>query len=173
MPTANIKTEYAAYESVMYSASLHSLASSATAGWCSGYENNTSNKYLDAIVNWTIDPANTAPANDKAFYLFGYGMSSLSYYPSTGAATGGTVGTEGALTFPNITTTPILLKLIDTLYYSTADVALNSSSFSMCKRMGWRRLPMYWGVAVLNYSGAALAASGNRIAWYGSYDTVT
>jgi hypothetical protein len=37
--------------------------------------------------------------------------------------------------------------------------------------MRWSCLPPYWGVALLNYSGAALAASGNAAYWLGYNDT--
>jgi len=171
MPSS-ILTAFGASEQVPTVTALQSLANSATAGWGMTAVDNTSDKYLDALINWVIDPANTAPANDKAFYMFGWGTNHSSYYPSTGASSGGTTGSQGALTFPNITTTPILLPLVDTLAYGVADTVIQSVTFSLCKRMGWRRLPRFWGLAVLNYSGAALNSANNRVSWYGSYDTV-
>jgi len=169
---ASILTAYGGSEQTFTVTNLHSLASSTTAGWCSAAIDNTSDKFLDAIINIVLDPANTSPSGDKAFYFYGWGTGNSSYYPSTGASSSGTTGTQGALTFPNITTTPILIKPVQTLLYGVADTVINGNAFSMCEMMGWRALPRYWGLACLNYSGATLHSANNRIGWYGLYNTV-
>jgi hypothetical protein len=151
---------------------LNSLASSPTAGWSLGYVDNSSLKMLDDWFQFVINPANTAPANDKAFYWFGWGCNNLSFLPSTGASSGGTVGTAGALTFPNITTTPILLRKIYTQLYGVADTPINGDWFSLCRAMDWNDLPKYYGVSCLNYSGAALEASGNYVRHLPQYRTI-
>ena len=51
---------------------LHSLASSATAGWQSAVVDNTGTIYMDALVQIVLDFANTAPANSKGVYIFAY-----------------------------------------------------------------------------------------------------
>lgn len=160
------KTTYSS-ENVMTVTNLHSLASSTTAGWTSGTVDNTTNLYLDALVQVMLDPANTAPANDATFYLFFWGAEDSDEMPTTGAASGNSVGTEGALTFPAIGGNQSLLyKMIP---YTAQDVAIKTPVYSVCEALGlpFGCLPPYWGVAMLNYSGAALAASGNAVKWRG------
>ena len=65
---------------------LHSLASSATAGWGSAEVDNTSNLYFDAHVTVVLDPANTAPANSKAFLVYAYGGVDTGRYRFSGCS---------------------------------------------------------------------------------------
>lgn len=167
---ASLKLAYSA-EQTFTVTNLHSLASSTTAGWSSAAVDNTTDLYLDALVQMVFDPANTAPANDQTLYLFAYGYSNSSDPCTTGASTGGTCGTQGALTFPAITGRQLLPNR--SIYYGVADVVIKSQEFSICDILGlpFGSLPPYWGIAILNYSGAALAASGNTAKWRGLYLT--
>lgn len=168
---ATINIAYSA-EVVMTVTNLHSLASSTTAGWTCTTVDNTTNKYMDALVQLILDPANTAPANDATFYLFFWGGEDSDELPTTGATSGNTVGTEGALTFPAITGAQALPYVA--IPYIGQDTALKTPVFSVCSVLGLPMgcLPPYWGVALLNYSGAALAASGNAVKWRGITHTV-
>lgn len=151
---------------------LQSLASSATAGWSSATIDNTTTEYLDALLQVALDPANTAPANDLGFHLFFWGAEDSDELPTTGAATGGVVGTEGALTFPSISTTQQSLMAYAFIPYTAQDVAIKSPVYSVRTMLGMSHLPPYWGIAILNFSGAALAASGNTVKWRGIKQTV-
>jgi hypothetical protein len=135
---------------------LHSLASSQTAGWQSGVVDNTSNLALDALVMVVLDFANTAPANDKCAYVYAYGG------VESGVYTNPCTGTEGTLTLPNIGSNPAVVKLIGTVPYNTQDEVAEAGPFSVALAFGGV-LPAYWGLAIMNYSGAALAASGNTV----------
>lgn len=162
------KITYSA-EQTMTVTNLHSLANSATAGWSSGtIDNATTDKFLDALVQLTLDPANTAPANDAVFRLYFWGAEDSDELPTTGAATGNSVGTEGALTFPSISTVVESLQAV-IVPYTAQDVVIKSPVYSVCDVLGlpFGCLPPYWGVALLNFSGAALAASGNAVKWRG------
>ena len=154
-------------ENTLTTTNLQSLASSATAGWGSAAIDNTGTKYDDAAVQVCLDPANTSPANSKGFFVFVWGASNSSDYPTTGASSGGGTGTEGALTFPDITTTPNNLCRAQFFAYAVADVAQKAPTFSVRKALGLAKLPPYWGVAILNHSGAALASSANAVKWRG------
>jgi hypothetical protein len=57
------------------------------------------------------------------------------------------------------------LKLIGVVNYQNADVA-QLATFSVAQAFGGI-LPPYWGIAIVNHSGAALAASGNYVKWRG------
>ena len=143
---------------------LHSLASSQTAGWQSAVVDNTTDLYLDALVQVVLDFANTAPANDKAAYVYAYGGLDTTY-------TDPASGSEGAITLTNIGTTGNNIRLIGTLAYETADAVIESQPFSVAAAFGGV-LPPKWGIVIMNYTGAALAASGNSVSYRGVYATV-
>ncbi len=143
---------------------LHSLASSATAGWQSAVVDNTSDLYEDAQLQIVLDFANTAPANSKCVYVFVYSGLNTTY-------TNPASGSEGAITVTDVTTTAQNLKLLATLPYNTADEVVESSVLSVAAAFGGT-LPPKWGVVLVNHTGAALAASGNTVTWRGIKRTV-
>lgn len=159
-----------AAEQSMTVTNLHSLASSATAGWSSAAVDNSSNLYQDALVSIHIAAVNTAPGSNKAIYVFAYGSTDGSIFTSTGTS-GGTVGTEGSLTFPSIATPlPIVMPLIGVIPYPVQNKALDAGPFSVAKAFGGV-LPRNWGIAILNYAGFTFAASGNTVKYQGVYYT--
>lgn len=143
---------------------LHSLANSATAGWQSGVVDNTSNLYEDALVQVVLDFANTAPANEKAAFVYAYaGLDTTYSNPAS--------GTEGAITVATIASNPTCFRQIGAIPYTTQDEVAESSPMSVAAAFGGV-LPPKWGIVIMNYSGAALAASGNSVTWRGVYHTV-
>lgn len=132
------------------------IASSATAGWKSNAIDNSTNLYDDALVQVELAAVNTAPANNKAIYLFAYSLIEGAAYASTGAAA--IDGTEGTVTFPDITANPINIPVLGTIPYSTQNVAINSAAFSVARCFGGI-LPVKWGIAMLNYSGMTLSVT--------------
>ena len=149
---------------------LQSLASSATAGWTGNSVDNTSNLYLDALVSVVIAAVNTAPGSDKCVYLFAFGGTNSSDLTTTGTS-GGTVGTEGTLTFPSISTLPQLMPMFGRIPYPVQNRALNSGPLSVRRAFGGV-LPPYHGTAILNFTGFTFAASGNTVKRRGLYNTV-
>jgi hypothetical protein len=141
---------------------LHSLASSTTSAWESACVDNSSDKALDALVMVTLDYANTAPANDKAAYLYAYGGIEATSGPLTNNNNGALDGTESTETLTDFTTTADALKLLGALPYGTTNEVVSYGPFSVALAFGGV-LPPYWGLVIRNYSGAALAASGNVI----------
>ena len=138
---------------------LHSLASSTTAGWQSGVVDNTTDLYEDAHVQVVLDFANTAPANDKCVYVLAYSGLETTY-------TNPASGSEGAITLTAITNTGQNLRLIGIIPYTTQDEVAESTVMSVAAAYGGI-LPIKWGLVILNYSGAALAASANTVKWRG------
>lgn len=134
------------------------LASSATAGWMSNAIDNSSNLYDDALVAIELAAVNTAPGatTNKAIYLYAYSLIEGTAYSGSGAAA--ISGSEGTLTFPDITTLPTNLPLLGIVPYSTQNVAINSPAFSVAACFGGV-LPPKWGVAMINYSGMTLSVT--------------
>lgn len=164
MATRNIA--YSASNSLTVT-NLNSLASSATAGWQSVRIDNTSNKYIDYEITVKVDMANTSPANDKAVYVY----ISPAYYDGSSwyQADGGTAtlpgGSEGTYTIAN----PNNLTLLMALNYTTADqvvqgTALLSSQFAS--------MPQGFQIVIINFTGAAVASSGNFVGWIGITETI-
>lgn len=139
---------------------LHSLASSATAGWQSAEIDNTGTIYVDALVQVVLDFANTAPANDKCVYIYAAGGA------ETGKLSNPASGTQGSITLVDITANAQNLRLLGTIPYTTTDEVAESSPFSVANAFGGV-MPAFWSVVLMNYSGAALAASGNTVKWRG------
>lgn len=137
---------------------LHSLASSATAGWQSDQVDNTTNEYLDALVQVKLDFANTAPANSRGAYVYAAGGL------ETGVLSNPASGTEGAITLLDVTANQQNLRLIGFAPYTTADEVVESSPMSVAAAFGGV-LPPFWSIVIINHSGAALAASGNTVKW--------
>lgn len=168
---ADIKLAYQAGQSMTVTG-LNSLASSLTAGWGSAEQDNTANLFLDALVQFTLNPANTAPGSAKSFSAFAYHRTRVAAkFATTGAATGGTTGSEGALTFPDISANPQNLPFLGIIPYVSQDVVIGTAAFSIALTAGGV-LPPHWGVALLNVSGAALQATGNSVQFNGVYATV-
>lgn len=152
-------------ETAMVITGLHGLASSPTAGWGSGYVDNTTNLYDDIELDIVLAFAATAPANSKAVWVFAYGGTNITDLGTTGAATGGTPGTEGALTFPDLSTNPCNFARIGTINYLASGVT-QKRTFALAPAFGFF-LPAYWGIAIVDHTGAAIAASGSAINWRG------
>lgn len=163
-PNADIKQALQAVQTLTVT-NLHSLASSATAGWQSAEIDNTSNLYLDSLVQVVLDFANTAPANSKAAFVFG--ASGI----ETGKLSNPFSGSEGTLTLTDVTTTAQNARQIGTVPYNTADEVAEGSPMSLAAACGGIH-PMFWSLGIINHSGAALAASGNTVKYRGVYATV-
>lgn len=146
------------------------LATSATAGWMSNVIDNSTNKYLDALVHAEFAAVNTAPANSKAIFLYAYALvdSSGSAYTSAGSDTPS--GSEGTMTFPDVTVNAIPLPLLGVVPYPVQNKALNGGPFSVARCFGGI-LPPKWGIAMINHSGMTLSVT--NIKYIEVYETVT
>lgn len=136
---------------------LSGLGNSATAGWKSAAIDNSTNLYLDYLVQLTLTAVNTAPANNQAIYLFVSGLvdSTGTAYAGTGAAA--IDGNEGAVTFPTILG-PQNLLLLGIVPYITQNVAINSEPFSVADAFGGF-VPQKFCLAAVNYSGMTLGTA--------------
>lgn len=155
MATVNIA--YGSYTALTVT-NLQSLASSATAGWQSArIDNQSSVKALDYEIFVKLTTANTAPANDRAMYV----------YVSPAITTdGGTTwlhtdqgtttlptGTEGTTTIAS----PNSLKLLGVLPYTTQQMVCQNS-FNLSNAVG-SSMPDGFSLIIINFSGAALSTA--------------
>jgi len=134
------------------------LATSATAGWVSNVIDNSTNLDLDALVHVELAAVNTAPANSKAIFLFAYGIVDTAGSAYTSSGDGTPSGSEGTLTFPDVTTLPIVMPLLGVIPYPVQNKAINAGPFSIAKCFGGI-LPKKWGIGMVNHSGMTLSVT--------------
>jgi hypothetical protein len=151
--------------------SFNSLATSATAGWQSDVIDNGSSLYLDILVEVELAAVNTAPANSRAAFFYAYGIvdTAGSAYTSTGDGTPS--GSVGTITFPDVTSLPIVAPLLGVLPYPVQNKAINAGPWSVARCFGGV-VPKKVGIMCINHTGMTFAASGNAIKWIGVSRTV-
>jgi hypothetical protein len=149
---------------------LNSMANTATTGnvytvgWQSARvdDRDTGKFALDYEVSVKLTMANTAAANDKAIYVFAVAWyyDGSSWYCSDGGTTTLPSGTEGTANSV-VSTLGSNLKLVRVLnYISTQQVV--QDTFNLSNAFG-RYMPDGWSLILINYSGAAVAGSGNFV----------
>lgn len=162
MATQNIA--YGAYSALTIT-NLNSLASSATAGWQSDRISNLSTLALDYEITIKLDMANTAPANDRAVYVFISPAVTTDGGTTWLQADGGTTtlpsGTQGTYTIAGTTTTNNL-DLLRALAYTTADQVIQAT---MRLSDLYDTMPDGFSIIIVNYTGAAVGASNNIVAY--------
>jgi len=165
---SNVKLVYAS--PVTLTLTSANLASSATAGWQSDGQDNTTNLYLDAIVQVKLAAVNTAPASSKAIFLYAFGVAdgATTDYGSTGAAA--VTGSVGTLTFPDVTANSVPCPVLGIIPYPTQNVAIISQPFSIARAFGGI-LPAKYAIGMVNFSGMTLNITSIKIVPV--YSTVT
>lgn len=162
------------YDSTITAASmtvtnLNSVANSATVGWQSARVSNVSAKASDYKISVKLTMANTAPANDKAAYVY-----LCPHYTTDGgttwlASSQGTTtlptGSEGASTIAS----PNNLRLLGVLSYTTQNMVLQDN-FLISNAFG-NVMPDGFQIIIINYTGAAISASGNSVHYSPIYKT--
>jgi hypothetical protein len=167
---ADVKTAFGTATSLTITNA--NLATSATAGWMSAAIDNTSNLYDDYLFHVELAAVNTAPANSKAIFLYAFALadSSASAYTSTGDGTAS--GSEGTLTFPDVTTLPVVAPLLGVIPYPVQNKAINAGPFSFAAAFGFQgAAPPKLAIGMINHSGMTLSVTA--IKYRGVYFTVT
>lgn len=156
MATTN-NVSYGTYTALAVTA-LQSLASNATAGWQSTrVDNQTATKALDYEIFVKLTTANTAPANDKAAYVY------LCPHITTDGGTTWLNSDGGTATLPSATdatytiASPNNLKLLGQLAYTTQQMVMQGS-FLLSTCYG-QYPPDGFSIIIVNFTGAALSTS--------------
>lgn len=157
---ANVKLEFGT--STALTITLASLAQAAARE--STVVDNTSNKFLDAIVNVNIKLQTGTPGSDKCVYIYAYGSEDGTNY------TDNATGSDAAVTMR----APTNLKLIGVI--STPDsggLTYKSGPMSVASAFGGI-LPRKWGIVVENKSNVTFSATeGDHSKTYtGVYQTI-
>lgn len=143
---------------------LASLASSATAARESTAVDNTSNLFLDTLVQVKIKLQTGTPANDKAVYIYAYGSEDGTDY------TADVSGSDAAYTLR----APTNLRLLGIIQCpDSGGLTYRSHPMSIREAFGGV-MPRKWGIVVRNYTGVTFdSTGGNHEATYsGVYLTV-
>lgn len=154
MATQNIA--YGTYTALTVT-NLQSLASSATAGWQSDRVSNLSTLATDYEIVVKLPMANTAPANDKAVYVFVSPAITTDGGTTWLQADGGTTtlpsGTQGTYSIAGTTTTNNL-DLLRALAYTTQNMTIQA-----VMRLSdlYDAMPDGFSLIIVDYSGAALS----------------
>lgn len=128
---------------------LASLASSATAGRECTAVDNSSNLYIDALVQVKVALQSGTPADDKAVYVYAYGAEDGATY--SGSAT----GSDAAITLKAPTPMQVI-GIIPTP--DSGALTYKGQPMSVAAAFGGY-LPRKWGIVVRNYSGVTLSAT--------------
>jgi hypothetical protein len=146
---------------------LNSLANSATAGWKSDTLDLRSRKCSDIKFGIKITMANTAPANDKAVYVYAipWWYDGSAWYSASGGTTTLPTGGQAAYTIAS----PNNFRLLGVLSYTTQNMVLQDQ-FLLSNAFG-NVMPDMVQLFVLDYSGAAVHSSGNALYYSPIYKT--
>ena len=141
------KVTYAS--SANFALTLASLASSATGARESTAIDNTSNLYLDVLVQIKVALQTGSPAADKAIYIYAYGSEDGSTY------TDNVTGTDAAITLR----APTALSVIGIIPCpDSGALTYEGQPMSVAAAFGGY-LPRKWGIVVRNFTNLALSAT--------------
>jgi hypothetical protein len=143
----------------MDTAGLGAMANSATVGWQSDSVGLRQHKCTDVKIGVKISMANTAPANDKAVYIYVYPMwyDGSTWYFTSGGTTTFPSGANSTYTIAS----PNNLRLLGVLSYTTTNMVLQDQ-FILSNAFG-STMPDAFGLVIVNFSGAAIHTTNHRI----------
>jgi len=143
----------------MDTAGLGAMANSATVGWQSDSVGLRQWKCTDVKIGVKISMANTAPANDKAVYVYVYPMwyDGSTWYFTSGGTTTFPSGANSTYTIAS----PNNLRLLGVLSYTTTNMVLQDQ-FMLSNAFG-STMPDAFGLVIVDFSGAALHTTNHRI----------
>lgn len=143
----------------MDTAGLGAMANSATVGWQSDSVGLRQWKCTDVKIGVKISMANTAPANDKAVYVYVYPIwyDNNTWYFTSGGTTTFPSGANSTYTIAS----PNNLRLLGVLSYTTTNMVLQDQ-FILSNAFG-STMPDAFGLVIVDFSGAALNTTNHRI----------
>lgn len=168
---ATVTQNYGTITAAMTITNLNSLASSATAGWQSDRVSNLTTKAIDYEIFIKLTMSNTAPASDKAVYVY------ICPFYTTDSGTTWFASSQGTATLPTGTqgtttiASPNNLKLMGVLNYTTQNMVLQDT-FLISNAFG-NMVPDGFSIIVINFTGSAVSSSGNIVAYTPLKNTIS
>ena len=147
---ATLKATYAS--SASFTITLNSLGNG-SARESTAIDNGT-NLYLDAHVRVTVSVGSVS--GSPQVHIYAYGSEDGSVYPDT------VTGSDAAVTMED----PTVLRHAISIPTPTSSKAYESDIISIARLYGGV-LPKFWGIVVVNLTGASLAGSGNSASFTG------
>lgn len=150
---ATVSIAYGTYSALAVTA-LQSLASSQTVGWKSALVDNTSALALDYEIFVKLTTANTAPANDKAVYVYivpAIKDGSAAFQYADGGTTTLPTSADATYTIAN----PNDLDRLAVLSYTTQNMTMQKTM--LLSSIYGPSMPEGFLVVIVNFSGAALS----------------
>lgn len=139
---------------------IDSLASSATVGRASTAVDNSTNLYLDALVEVKIVLAAGSPASDQVVYVYAYDSVDGTNYAEA------VTGTDAGYTIDS----PTVLPLLGLIPFPAGGVTRRSRAMSVATAFGGV-MPSKWGIVVVNFTGLAFS-TGCAVTYSGLTATV-
>jgi hypothetical protein len=147
------KTSYRATNTALTVTSLNSLATTANLAWASALVDNNTNQDIDEMVSVSVTSASSSVSATGSIGIYVY-----SCVGGTTTCADTVTGSQGTFTL----TSPTNLVFVKNCNVVAISTAYNCAAFSVAAAFGGS-LPARWGVAIVNNTGAALAASGNAV----------
>lgn len=154
---ANIKQEFGT--STAITITLNGLNSSSTTGRESAAIDNSSNKFVDALVTLILTTEEGDPTGEKCAYVYAYGSEDGTNY------TDNATGSDASITLRD----PTNLKVV-AMVNMPSGLTTYKVVFSIAQAFGGI-LPRKWGIVVRLSCGIALSSSGNSASYSGIYYT--
>lgn len=158
---ADIKQQYGT--STALTITLASLAHSDTAGRESTAVDNSTNRYIDALVQVKVKLQTGTPSADRKVYVYAYGSEDGTQF------TDNATGSDANITM----TDPPNARLIgEVLCPNSGGLTYESQPMSVAQAFNWI-MPRKWGVIIRNCTNVALSATGgdHAVTYSGIYFT--
>lgn len=132
---------------------MDALASGTTSARASTAVDNSSNLYVDALVQFQFQTTSGSLGSNPAIYIYAYGLSRGGSNYSDNVT-----GSDANFTLPN----PLNLRLVAAVAYNVAsNTTLYAGPFSVALALGGL-LPSKWGLVINNITGLAFSGSANQ-----------
>ena len=167
---ATVTVNYSSPTTITLGLASTPLASSTTTGVRESTEiDNTTNKYVDAIVQGKVT-VGTTPTTGKSIKIYVWGadtsLATLTYDQSNAAGLDALTGSDGDRTLTNaeILQSTLRLGAVISVVSTSSNITYPFAPFSVASLFGGV-MPKFWGLVVQHDTVAALNATANNHAF--------
>lgn len=127
---------------------------------------NTSNLFLDALVQFQVVIPDSAPGSDKVINIYVAGATAIGKWPGASATVDNVTGTDAGITLA----APTTLRLLGSISVTTQNLTYTSQPLSVAWAFGGT-LPPYWSIIVENRTNVAFTTATGVLSYVGVYST--